>query len=120
MSSSNVVGPGDVDGEIDDVFYVDIVHPVGVDGDVNNQLSALTKRDVVVEECLLRNQMLVWSRQVVVGIPSVIVQDCVCQVAMTSHSYGQGFQPKLNWSIMRRIPISMSCMQVCTAVAPLR
>jgi hypothetical protein len=80
LSSSNVVRPGDVDGEVDDVIYVDIMHPTGVDGDVDNQLRALTKRDVIVKECLLRNQMLVWSRQVV-GVPAVIVQDCICQVA---------------------------------------
>ncbi len=79
LSLSNVVSPGDVDSEVDDVVNVDIMHPAGVDGDVNNQLSALTKRDVIVEECLLRNQMLVWSRQVV-GVPAVIVQDCVCQL----------------------------------------
>ncbi len=34
LSSSNVVRPRDVDGEVDDVVYVDIVHPAGVDGDV--------------------------------------------------------------------------------------
>jgi hypothetical protein len=80
LSSSNVVGPRDVDGEVDDVVYVNIIHPAGGDGDVNNQLSPLTKRDVVIEECPLRNQMLVWSRQFV-RVSAVIVQDCVCQVA---------------------------------------
>ncbi len=72
LSLSNVISPRDVGDEVDDVVYVDIVHPAGVNGDVNNQLSALTKRDVILEECLLRNQVLVWSRQVV-RVPAVIV-----------------------------------------------
>jgi hypothetical protein len=36
------------------------------------------------------------------------------------HLYGHGFPPKLSQSIIRRMSISTSCVQVCTAVAKLR
>ena len=38
LCASNVVGAGDVNIQVDDVIYVDVVHPSWVDGDVNNQL----------------------------------------------------------------------------------
>ncbi len=45
LCASDVVGAGDADSQADDVINVDVVHPLGVDGDVNNQLETLHKGD---------------------------------------------------------------------------
>ncbi len=50
LSTSDVVGPWDVDREADDVVDVEVMHSMGVDGDVDNQLCSFGKRDVVVKE----------------------------------------------------------------------
>ncbi len=80
MALSNVVGLGDVDSEVDDSVHVDMVHPTGADEDVYNQLSALTKKDVIIKECLLTNKKVVWNRQFI-RVSCFIMQDCICQVA---------------------------------------
>ncbi len=38
LYAGDVVGAGEVNSQVDDVIYVDVVHPSWVDGDVNNQL----------------------------------------------------------------------------------
>ncbi len=50
LSTSNVVGPWDVNREADDVVNVAVMHFAGVDRDVNNQLCSFGKRGVVVKE----------------------------------------------------------------------
>jgi hypothetical protein len=58
------------------------------------------------------------------GSQSLLCRIAVARLQIDSdiapHSDGQGFPPKLKWSIMRRRPISTSCMQVWTAVAAWR
>ncbi len=67
--------------------------------------------------------MLMWGGEVI-GVPTVVVEDRVCLVANqfrdTSHSNGHGFPPKLNLSIIRRMLISTSWVQICAADAALR
>jgi hypothetical protein len=50
LCSSGVVGSGYVICEGSDVVDVDVLHPPGIDGDVNNKLSSMSKGDVVVKE----------------------------------------------------------------------
>ena len=38
LCASNVVGARYVDSQVDDVINVDIMHPSGIDGNVDNQL----------------------------------------------------------------------------------
>jgi hypothetical protein len=45
LCASDVVGAWDVDSQVDDVIYVDVVRTSWVDGDVDNQLQALPKGD---------------------------------------------------------------------------
>ncbi len=75
-SSSGVVVVGSryVDHEGDDVIDVDVVHFLGTDGYVDNQLSSMSKGDVVVKESVRENPWLVQGKQIV-GVPVVIVQD---------------------------------------------
>jgi hypothetical protein len=80
LTTSNVVGPWDVDHEADDVANVEVMHSVGVNGDVDNQLRSFGERGVVIEERSLWNKMLVGGKKLV-GVPIVVVQDCICKVA---------------------------------------
>ena len=56
------------------------MHPTGVDGDVDNQLLSLPKKDILVECKLFGNQMLVGCVDFV-RVPIIAVQDCSCQIA---------------------------------------
>ncbi len=77
LSPSDVVYPRDVHHQVDDVINVEAVHLVGVNGDVNNQLCSFSKRGAVIEGPLFWNQMFVWGKEVI-GVPIIIVQDCIC------------------------------------------
>ncbi len=55
LSTGNVVGTWDVDCEANDVINVDVVNSTGVDGYVDNQLSAFGKGDIFVEKFTFRN-----------------------------------------------------------------
>ena len=45
LCASDVVGVGDVDSQVDDVIYVDVLCPSWVDGDVNNQIQTFPEGD---------------------------------------------------------------------------
>ncbi len=77
LSTEGVVCPGDVGHQFDDLVIVEIVHPAGVNGDVNNQLCSFGERGVVTEGHLFWNQMLVWGKEVIMA-PIVVVQGCIC------------------------------------------
>ncbi len=77
LSMGNVVCPGNVNRQVDDVIDEEVVCPVGVDGDVNNQLCSFDERGVIVNGHLLQNQMLVWGKEVV-GVPVLGMQDSIC------------------------------------------
>ncbi len=55
LSTGNVVGTWDVDREADDVVDVDVGNSMGVNGYVDNQLSAFGKGDIVVKKFTFRN-----------------------------------------------------------------
>ncbi len=55
LSTGNIVGTWDVDREADDVVDVDIMNSTGVDGYVDNQLSAFGKGDLVVKKFTFRD-----------------------------------------------------------------
>jgi hypothetical protein len=99
------------------------MHLAGVNEDADNQLCSFGKRGVIIGGLLFLNQMLVWGKEVV-GVQIAVVQDYICYVLnyskVTHHLYGHVFPPKLSLSIMRRMLISTSFVQVCTAVAALR
>ncbi len=77
LSTGNVVCPGDVDHQVDDVIHVEVKRPVGANGDVDNQLCSFGKRGVIVEGHSFWNQILVWGKKVV-GVPIAVMQDCIC------------------------------------------
>jgi hypothetical protein len=58
-SSSGIVGSRYVNREGNDVVDVYVVHPPEIDGDVDNQLSFMSKGDVNVEESTQGNHWLV-------------------------------------------------------------
>ena len=52
----NVVSLCDVGHKANNhVINVDVIHSMGNDGNIDNQLHSLDKRDVIIKECLLWN-----------------------------------------------------------------
>ncbi len=54
--------------EGNDVVNVDVVHPPGINGDVENQLSYVSRGDVVIKESKRGKEWLVRAKQIVWGL----------------------------------------------------
>ncbi len=94
LSLSSVVGSGDVNHEGNDVVDVDVMHPPGVDGDVDNQLISMSDGEVVVNRAC-RGPYVGFEQADCRG-PShccVVLRSPGCKLIpkMMPHSYGPVF-----------------------------
>ncbi len=96
------------------------MHSAGVNGDINNQLLSLPKKDILIESDLLGTRCWLGA-YILLGSQLLLCRIAVARSQIDSnivpHSDGQGSPPKLKQSIMRRRPILTSCRQDWTAVA---
>ncbi len=80
LPTGDVVGTWDVDSEANDVVDVDVVRSLGVNGDVDNQLSTCSEGNIGLKESMFGDQMLVWGEKLT-RFPVIAEQDGIRQVA---------------------------------------
>ncbi len=75
---------------------VDVVRSLGVNGDVDNQLSTRSEGNIGLEESMFGDQMLVWGEKLA-GFPVIPEQDGIRQVARLMDAPGLGTLFATRW-----------------------